>query len=146
MTTVVFVIVAAITLATLFRVLRSGHLREKYAVLWIVVGLAVVVIGVWPGFLNILADWLGVEVPSNLLFFLAIVLLLGVSLHLSLAVSKLEAETRTLAEEIAMLWERTERASVAVEPAERGPAAVEPAEREPAAVEPTEPEGRSPQA
>lgn len=115
MITVTYVTVAGITLATLFRVLRSGHLREKYAVLWILVGLTIVIVGLWPGLLNILATWLGVQVPSNLLFFLAIVLLLGVALHLSLAVSKLEDEARTLAEEVAMLWARVERA-----PAERG--------------------------
>ena len=112
--TVVAVVVAVITLATLFRVLRSGHLREKYAVLWILVGLTIVVVGLWPGLLGILSTWLGVQVPSNLLFFLAIVLLLGVSLHLSLAVSRLEDEARTLAEEVALL-----RARIGRTPAER---------------------------
>ena len=117
--TVVAVVVAVITLATLFRVLRSGHLREKYAVLWILVGLTIVVVGLWPGLLGILSTWLGVQVPSNLLFFLAIVLLLGVSLHLSLAVSRLEDEARTLAEEVALLWARIGRTPAEREQVER---------------------------
>ena len=117
--TVVAVVVAVITIATLFRVLRSGHLREKYAVLWILVGLTIVVVGLWPGLLGILSTWLGVQVPSNLLFFLAIVLLLGVSLHLSLAVSRLEDEARTLAEEVALLWARIGRTPAEREQVER---------------------------
>lgn len=109
MTITFYVAVALITLGMLFRVLRSGRLREKYAVLWIIVGIMVVVVGLWPGLLSTLAVWLGVQVPSNLLFFLSIVLLLGVTLHLSLAVSKLEDQTRTLSEEVAILRQRIER-------------------------------------
>lgn len=100
---VVFLVVAVIAAAILFRVLRSGQLREKYAALWLVLGSAIVVLGVWPDLLELVARLLGVQLGSNLLFFLAILLLLGVALHLSLAVSKLEEEARTLAEEVAIL-------------------------------------------
>ncbi len=109
MITATYVVVAVVALGTLFRVLRAGRLREKYAALWIVVGLMIVVVGLWPGLLGILAGWLSVQVPSNLLFFLAIILLLGVALHLSLAVSQLEDEARALAEEVAILRLRTEQ-------------------------------------
>ena len=47
----------------------------------------------------------GVQVPANLLFFLTAVLLLLVSVQLSYEVSRLEARTRRLAEEIALLRE-----------------------------------------
>ena len=41
--------------------------------------------------------------PSNLLFFLAILLLLGVCLQLSLEISLAEEKSRTLAEHVAIL-------------------------------------------
>lgn len=104
-----FLIVALVVVAVIFMILRSGRMREKYAALWLVVSIAIVVITIWPGLLSIISLWLGVTLPSNLLFFLSILMLLGVCLHLSLEVSKLEEETRTLSEEIALLNERVDR-------------------------------------
>lgn len=100
---VLFGTVAVATLAILFGILRSGRMREKYAGLWILIGLATIVLALWPGLLVSTARLLSVQVPSNLLFFLSILLLLGVALHLSLEVSMLEDESRVLAEEIAMV-------------------------------------------
>ena len=104
-----FLLVALISMVSVLVVVRSGRLREKYAALWLIVGLAIVVVTIWPGLLAMVASLLGVVLPSNLLFFLAILLLFGVSLHLSLEVSKLEDETRTLSEEVALLDGRVRR-------------------------------------
>lgn len=98
-----FTIIAVLVIVTLVRVLRSGRIREKYAALWIVVGIAIVVLAVWPAFLDAAARLLGIQVPANLLFFMAAILLVGVTLHLSLEVSKLEDESRVLAEEVALI-------------------------------------------
>ena len=98
-------ITAGVALFVLVRVLRSGRLREKYAALWIITGIAVLVLALVPGLLPVLAQLLGVQLGSNLLFFLAILLLLGVSMHLSLEASRLEDRVRVLAEEVAMLWQ-----------------------------------------
>ena len=108
-TRLVFLAVAVVVGIVLFRLLRAGRIREKYSALWIIVGAGVVVLAVWPGLLNFLAEAIGVALPVNLLFFLAILMLLGVTLHLSLEVSKLEDETRTLSEEVTLLDERLRR-------------------------------------
>lgn len=99
--------VAAAVLATVFIVelLRRGILKEKFAALWLVVTGALLIIAVFPGVLSWLAGVLGVQLPSNLLFFLAAVVLLLVSVQLSFEVSKLEARTRRLAEDLALLRE-----------------------------------------
>ncbi|HZK05379.1 MAG TPA: DUF2304 domain-containing protein [Actinomycetaceae bacterium] len=109
---VLFFLFAFLVAFLIFRLLRSGRLREKYAALWILVGTAVVVLVIWPELLGWVTGLLGIQVPSNLLFFLAIMLLLGVCLHLSLEISKLEGEARILAEEIAILRLRLERGGV----------------------------------
>ncbi|WP_295843248.1 DUF2304 domain-containing protein [uncultured Microbacterium sp.] len=83
--------------------LMRRQLREKYATLWLVVGLAILVLGVFPGLLGWLAAFLGVAVPSNLLFALALALLVGVALHLSWELSRAEEEIRRVAEEVAIL-------------------------------------------
>lgn len=100
---ILFSIIALAMIVTVVRILRSGRIREKYAALWIVVSLLIVVLTVWPGLLQWAADLVGVQVPANLLFFLALILLIGVALHLSLEVSKLEDESRALAEEVAII-------------------------------------------
>lgn len=98
-----FVVVALVILAAVISLLRSRKLREKYAGLWIMVGVAIVALSLAPGLLGALASVLGIVVPSNLLFALALLLLLGVALHLSLEISRLEDETRILAENVAIL-------------------------------------------
>jgi hypothetical protein len=92
-----------ITLSLLFELLRRRRLREKYAVFWAVVALVTLVIAIFPGTLTAAANLVGVAVPANLLFFGASMLLLGVSIHQSYEVGRLEERTRTLAEEIGLL-------------------------------------------
>ena len=103
LTRVFFILVAVAIMLFVIGLLRSRKLREKYAALWILVGLAIVVLAVVPDLLGALAGALDIQVPSNLLFALAIFLLLGVALHLSLEISRMEDETRVLAENIAVL-------------------------------------------
>ncbi len=120
-TRLVFLAVAVAVGVVLFRLLRAGRLREKYTALWIIVGAGVVVLAVWPGLLNFLADAISVALPVNLLFFLAILMLLGVTLHLSLEASRLEDETRVLAERVALLGLDVRRLKNAAEdPADPG--------------------------
>ena len=113
MTRLFYFLVTVIVIVIILTLLRSRRLREKYAALWIVVGLAIVLLATVPGLLSFLSNLLGFEVPSNLLFVLAIFLLLGVSLHLSLEISRLEDETRVLAENVAILNLLVSRAGLA---------------------------------
>lgn len=91
------------TLLLLFELLRRKHLREKYAVLWIVVSLLTLAVAAFPQTIYFLSDLIGVEVPVNLLFFVASMMLLGISVHHSYELGRLEDRTRTLAEEVALL-------------------------------------------
>lgn len=90
-------------LGLILELLRRRQLKEKYAALWLVVGVAIAIGALVPDVPRTLARLTGVELPSNLLFFAAITLLLAVTVHQSWELSRLEEETRTLAEEIALL-------------------------------------------
>jgi hypothetical protein len=94
---------ALITIVTLFEMLRRRHLREKYALLWIVIAIGTVVVALVPGLLYWVSDQIGVAVPANLLFFTASMVLLVVSIQHSYELGRLEERTRTLAEEVALL-------------------------------------------
>ena len=101
--TIFFLIVALVVLGLVFNLLRSRKLREKYAALWVTVGLVIVILAIFPGLLEWLARVVGIQVPSNLLFLLSLILLLGVCLQLSLEISRTEDKIRVLAENIAIL-------------------------------------------
>lgn len=101
--TIFSLIAAVLIIGYLFILLRSRRLREKYVALWMFIGVLVIVLAAFPKLLEWLAGLVGISVPSNLLFFLALVLLLGVSLQLTLEISRTEEKTRTLAEHVAIL-------------------------------------------
>lgn len=96
-------------LALMFELLRRRQLKEKYAVLWLGVSVPVAVLAVAPGLLDAVADRLSVADPVNLLLFVGLLVLLSVCVHLSWESSRLEDETRALAEEIALLRLQVER-------------------------------------
>ena len=97
------ILLAVVILIVVMWLLLTRRLREKYAALWLVIGLAVLILWLFPQLLVGITDLLGVQVPANLLFSLAIVLLLGVALHLSWELSQAEDEIRRSAEEHAIL-------------------------------------------
>jgi hypothetical protein len=94
---------ALITSGFIVVMLRRGYLREKFAAFWLAVAAALMLVSVFPGILVWTADLVGVEVPANLLFLLAAVLLLLVGVQLSYEVGRLDTRTQRLAEEVALL-------------------------------------------
>lgn len=99
-----FAMAACVTLVVLLLVLlRTRRLREKYAAIWLLLALGICILGAFPHVVESLARIVGVETPSNLLFALAIIVLLVVCVQLSTEITTLEEETRTLVEEVAIL-------------------------------------------
>jgi len=101
------IVAAFVTFVFVVEMLRRGILREKYAVLWLLVSFSLFVLALFPRILTQAAQALGIAVPSNLLFLITGVVLLLVAVQLSYEVSRLENRVRRLAEEVAILNERT---------------------------------------
>ena len=104
------VIGSLVTLALLFEMMRRQRLREKYAVFWAVVAVLTLAVAAFPGLLGWASQLVGVAVPANLLFFMASMLLLGVTVQHSSELGRLEDRTRTLAEEVGLLRLQLDRA------------------------------------
>lgn len=132
---------AIVLVAFVVSLLLRRKIREKYAVLWILLGLGVIVLGLFPGLLADLTNALGVQLPSNLLFAVAIVLLLGVTLHLSWELSHAEDEIRRVAEDTAILRADLATLTERVTSLERSASS---GARSPAADSPTEGDGDQP--
>jgi hypothetical protein len=121
--TVAAFIFALVVVGIVLELVRRKVFREKYAALWLIIGVSALVLAGWPGLLSDVSKFLGVQVASNLLFALCIILLLGVCLHLSWELSVVEDENRTLAEEVAILRTAVERLEDDFNNRERRPAA-----------------------
>ncbi|HEY0816867.1 MAG TPA: DUF2304 domain-containing protein [Pseudonocardia sp.] len=104
--TIVSVIAAVAALVLVFELLRRRRLREKYAAIWVVIAVGTLVVAVFPGLLRGVADFVGIQTPSNLLFFGSLMVLFAVSLQLSREVGLLEEQSRRLAEEVGTLGMR----------------------------------------
>ncbi|WP_329178969.1 MULTISPECIES: DUF2304 domain-containing protein [unclassified Streptomyces] len=83
--------------------LRRRKLKEKYAALWMVTGVLIIPLGFFPRGLDSVAETVGVRSGVSFILFLSVVFLFMVCLQLSWEVGHLEEETRTLAEEIALI-------------------------------------------
>lgn len=95
--------VALVQMIFIARLVRRRQLREKYAMLWMSVGAVVVAITLIRGPIDRMAVALGVTYPPSILFLIGIMFLLAVVAHLSWELSRLEEETRRLAEEVALM-------------------------------------------
>lgn len=99
-TTYILGILAALfTLFVVIEMLRRRSLRERHAVWWLVAGLLALLIGVFPGILEWAASVVGVDAPTNLVFFVSIAILVLVCIQHSAELTTLESKTRALAEE-----------------------------------------------
>ncbi|MEZ0065493.1 hypothetical protein ABIA32_001489 [Streptacidiphilus sp. MAP12-20] len=96
-------ITSVLVLGCILELLRRQQLREKYAAIWITIGIVVMPIGFFPSLLNGVAHRLGVASGASLVLFAGFILVLLVCLHLSWEASRLEEETRTLSEDIALV-------------------------------------------
>lgn len=106
-----FAVTASLAIVVFLVVLlRSRRLREKYAFIWIAVGVIVCILGAFPDVMLALTRLVGIQTPSNLLFSASLLVLLFVCIQLSVEVTTLEEETRTLTEEVALLRLDVERA------------------------------------
>lgn len=114
------VTVALVNVAVMLELVRRRQLREKYALLWLTVGIGGVVLGAGRTYVDRLARAVGVEYGASVAFLGAILFLLLVCMHLSWEVSRLEERTRVLAEELALMRSReaTQAEPPAAEPFE----------------------------
>ncbi len=103
-------IASLLLLLVVFELIRSRRLRERYALLWLLTGLVLLVLSVWRGGLNTIAGWVGVETyPPAVLFAVASLFILAVLLHYSTVISKLSDQNVILAQRVALLEERLQR-------------------------------------
>src|SRR5690349_16764132 len=102
--TQVFVVLAgvAILLFVLYLV-RNKHLREQYALLWILAALVLIFSAVFIEWLEKLSHAVGIDYPPAFLFLIAIVMMWVLQIHFSTVISNLREQNRALIQDLGIL-------------------------------------------
>lgn len=89
--------------ALILYLIRRDHLYLMHGLLWVIVAVAAVVLGVWPGMINRLAALLGISYPPAMLLLLASIVLLIKALHADMVNTRIERDVRRLNQRLAMV-------------------------------------------
>jgi Uncharacterized conserved protein (DUF2304) len=135
-------IASILLLVIVLELIRGMRLKERYALLWLVTGVVLLVLSAWRGGLNTIAGWLGVSTyPPAILFAAATLFVIVLLLHYSTVLSELHDRNVVLAQRVALLEERLQALSTGSPPGSGGATAAGGAQgRSPAGV--TGPHGR----
>jgi hypothetical protein len=102
-------IASILLLLVVLELIRGRRLKERYALLWLVTGVVLLILSAWRGGLNTIADWLGVSgYPPAILFAAATLFVIVVLLHYSTVLSELHDRNVVLAQRVALLEERVQ--------------------------------------
>ena len=100
---IVAAVAALLLLFVIFELIRSRRLQERYAMLWLLTGIVILILGLWRGLLSTIADSVGIAYPPSALFVLAAFFILLLLLHYSTVISTLADQNRILAQRLALL-------------------------------------------
>jgi hypothetical protein len=105
-------IASIVLILVVLELIRGRRLKERYALLWLVTGVVLLVLSLWREGLNTIAGWLGVSgYPPAILFAAATLFIIVVLLHYSTVLSELHDRNVVLAQRLALLEERLQALS-----------------------------------
>ncbi|MFA6000990.1 MAG: DUF2304 domain-containing protein [Thermoleophilia bacterium] len=100
---VVSLVIGIALAAVIFQLIRKKKLKEQYSLLWFLTVAVILLLAVWEGLLGKISSAIGISLPSNALFLLALLFLFGMALHFSMLVSRLTDQSKMLAQKLALL-------------------------------------------
>jgi len=100
-------VASLLLLLVVFELIRARRLKERYALLWILTGLVLLVLSAWRGGLNTIAGGMGISTyPPAILFAVATLFVIVVLLYYSTVLSRLADQNTLLAQELSLLRQR----------------------------------------
>lgn len=103
---VIVAIVIVLALCVIINMIRKKALELRYALAWLLVGFGTLILDLFPGVMMGLAKFMGIEVPSNMLFFLGFCFALIIIFVLTIAVSRMSIRIKNLTQEMALYEKR----------------------------------------
>ena len=91
-----------LALCVIINMIRKKALELRYALAWLLVGFGTLILDLFPGVMLGLAKFMGIEIPSNMLFFLGFCFALIIIFVLTIAVSRMSIRIKNLTQEMAL--------------------------------------------
>lgn len=95
-------------LVIVYKYVVKRKLLLKYALLWIMFSLILLISIIFPTLLVDISNFIGIEVTSNMVFLIGFLILLFISFMLTSIVSRQKTELVNLAQEISILKKRVD--------------------------------------
>ena len=100
--------VSVVILLVIFELIRRRRLMERYAILWLLAGVTVVVLSVGQSLLVKLTHAAGISYAPSAVFAIAFLFVLAMLVQFSMTISRLSDQNTALAQRLALLQERLE--------------------------------------
>ena len=105
---IALIIIMILYLLFIARAVKRKNMRIDFLILWMIIGIFLVIALIFPNLINIISDFIGFEVPINMIFSIAIFVVLYFIHELMTLLSKEEKKTITLIQEVSLLKRRVE--------------------------------------
>ena len=96
-------IISTSLLILILELVRRRKLREEYSWLWLLTGLAILVLSLRFDLLVTVTRFIGAVVPVSTLFFFGLILLMLISISYSVRISRLSLQVKNLAQKLTLL-------------------------------------------
>lgn len=88
--------------------IKKDNISLKYALVWLISGILMIVATLIPNLLELLSNLLGFELVSNMLFMIAILVLFAICFSFTVIVSRQTQKIRLLIQEVSILKAKME--------------------------------------
>lgn len=99
-------LVLVISLITIVNMIRKKKLELKYALSWLCVITALLIMDVFPDMMSFIAKAMGVETPINMLIFFGFCFSLLIIFTLTISLSRMSNRLKRLAQKVALMEKR----------------------------------------
>ena len=100
---IIVAVLIIIALIVIINMIRKKALELRYSLAWLAVGTGVIILDLFPGFMEWLSDLMGIASPVNMLFFLGFCFSLIIIFILTIAISRMSVRIKNLAQELALI-------------------------------------------
>lgn len=96
------IISAVLMLIFMLKKIRQAKLKIEYVIFWVVFSVILVIMGIFPGVLYAISDFIGFQSPINMVYLVIIFVLIVKMFFMTLQISQLEYKTEALTQQIAI--------------------------------------------
>ena len=105
---IIIAVLIICALIVIIDMIRKKRLELSYALSWLLVGIGVLILDIFPQLIKTISEKIGIVSPVNMLFFFGFCFSLIIIFVLTIAISKLSIKIKQLAQQIA-IYEKKEK-------------------------------------